>query len=98
MGERSPEEVCALEQMKPSVVVAMVVNERRASDNYHEDIDVIGSGDAYIFQNGTAIHGTWKKASKDEQISFVGEDGGEIRLAPGQTFVTAVPTYGSIDF
>ena len=98
LGERNPEDVYSLVQMAPSVVVAMVVNERRASDNYHEDIDVIGTGDAYVFQNGTAVKGTWKKSSKDEQIAFLDGDGSEIRLAPGQTFVTAVPSYGSIDF
>ena len=98
LGERNPEDVCQLVQMAPSVVVALVVNERRASDNYHEDIDVTGLGDAYIFQNGTATKATWKKASKDDQISFVDGDGAEIKLAPGQTFVTAVPSYGSIDF
>ena len=98
LGERNPEDVCSLTQMAPAVVVAMVVNERRASDNYHEDIDAVGSGDAYIFQNGTAVKGTWKKGAVEEQISFVDSEGSDIRLAPGQTFVTAVPNYGSIDF
>lgn len=98
LGERNPEDVCTLTQMAPSVVVALMVNERRASDNYHEDIDVIGSGDAYVFQNGTAVKGTWIKGSKDEQITLADADGKEIRLAPGQTFVTAVPNYGSVDF
>ena len=98
LGERNPEDNCSLVQMAPSVVVALIVNERRASDNYHEDIDVIGLGDAYIFQNGTATKATWKKASKDDQISFVDGDGTEIKLAPGQTILTAVPSYGSVDF
>ena len=98
LGERNPEDVCSLTQMAPAVVIAMMVNERRASDNYHEDIDAIGLGDAYIFQNGAAIKATWKKSSKAEQISFVDADGKEIRLAPGQTFVTAVPNYGGVEY
>lgn len=98
LGERNPEDVCSLVQMAPSVVVAMVVNERRAADNYHEDIDVIGSGDAYVFQNGTATKGTWTKSSTDSQILFANTDGAEIKLAPGQTFLTAVPSYGSVAF
>ena len=98
LGERNPEEACTLTQMAPSVVVALIVNERRASDNYHEDIDVIGSGNAYIFQNGTALEATWKKPSKDDQIVFLNSDGQEISLAPGQTFVTAVPSYGNVAF
>ena len=98
LGEKNPEDVCSLTQMAPSVVVAMVVKESRASDNYHEDITTTGSGDAYVFQNGTAIKGTWTKNSKEDQIKFTGEDGKEIKLAPGQTFVTAVPSYGGIEF
>lgn len=98
LGERNPEDVCSLTQMAPSVVVAMIVSERRASDNYHEDIDSIGSGEAYIFQNGTVIRGTWNKPSAEEQIKFTDADGAEIRLAPGQTFVSAVPNYGGVEY
>ena len=98
LGERNPEDVCSLTQMNPSVVAVMMVDERRASDNYHEDISAIGSGDAYIFQNGIAITGTWNKSSREEQIKFTDKDGNEIKLAPGQTFVSAVPTYGSVEY
>ena len=98
LGEKNPEDVCSLTQMSPSVVIAMVVQESRASDNYHEDITTLGSGNVYIFQNGTAITGTWTKTSVDEQIKFFDENGKEIALAPGQTFVTAVPSYGDVEF
>ena len=72
--------------------------ERKASDNYHESIDTIGSGEAYIFQNGTAIKGTWRKDSRQDQIKFTDEEGNEVKLAPGQTFVSAVPNYGSVEY
>ena len=98
LGEKNPEDDCELTQMTPAVVVAMMVEESKASDNYHEDITAIGSGKAYIFQNGTAIEGTWSKSSVEEQIKFLDKNGGEIKLAPGQTFVTAVPNYGNVEF
>lgn len=98
LGEKNPEDVCELVQMSPSVVIAMMVAERKASDNYHEDITAVGSGEAYIFQNGLAIKGTWNKASVDEQIRFLDENGAEIKLAPGQTIVSAVPNYGSVEY
>lgn len=98
LGEKNPEDVCNLVQISPSVVVAMVVQEHIASDNYHEDIKAIGMGDVYVFQNGTVIKGTWSKSSKDDQIKFFDENNEEILLAPGQTFVTAVPDYGSVDY
>lgn len=98
LGEKNPENVCELKQLAPSVVVTMTVSEKRASDNYHEDITAIGSGEAHIFQNGMEISGTWKKESDTEQIKFYDNGGIEIALAPGQTFVEAVPQYGSIDY
>ena len=98
LGEKNPEDVCELTQMSPSVVIAMVVNERRATDNYHEDITTTGSGKAYIFQNGLVIEGTWNKSSKNDQISFLDGEGKVIKLAPGQTFISAIPSYGSIEY
>lgn len=98
LGEKNPEDVCMLMQMAPSVVIAMVVNEGRASDGYHEDITTIGSGKAYVFQNGTAIEGTWNKASRNDQIKFLDNEGTEIKLAPGQTFISAIPNYGSVEY
>ena len=98
LGERNPEDVCNLTQMAPSVVIAIKVPERRASDDYHEDITTIGSGEAYVFQNGAATQGTWTKSSRDEQISFTDTNGKEIKLIPGQTIISAIPEYGSVDF
>lgn len=98
LDNRNPEDVCTLGQVAPAVVVAMMVQESRAADNYHEDITAIGSGKAYIFQNGTAIEANWNKASAEDQIKFTDSGGKEVKLAPGQTFITAVPNYGSVDF
>ena len=98
LGNQAPEQVCSLTQLSPSVVIAMVVKESKASDNYHEDITTIGTGDAYIFQNGTVIEGSWGKASVADQIKFFDENGDEVKLAVGQTFVSAIPTYGRVDY
>ena len=97
-GEITPELVCAEEQLAPSVVIAMIVQEKKASyDNYHEDISTIGAGDAYVFQNGGVIKGTWEKSSKDAQIVFRNEKNEEINLVPGQTWISAIPAsyYGA---
>ena len=98
LSGKNPEDICELTQMAPSVVIAMVVNERRAADNYHENITTTGSGKAYIFQNGKAISGTWSKPTRSDQIEFLDEEGEQIKLAPGQTFISAIPSYGSIEY
>lgn len=98
LGQKNPEDICTLTTLSPKVVIAMMVSESKASDNYHESIRTTGSGKAYIFQNGTATIGTWSKPTRDEQISFLDSEGNEIKLIPGQTFISAVPEYGSVDF
>ena len=97
LGEKNPEAVCELKQLSPSVVIAMTVQEKRASDNYHEDITTTGSGTVRIYQNGTSISGTWQKNSVGEQIKFFDEAGNEVALVPGQTWIAAVPQYGSVE-
>lgn len=99
IGKVSPELSCGEEvQLSPKVVIAMIVQEGKESDNYHEKITTIGSGKAYIFQNGVVFEGTWEKTAKNTQIIFKNTNGEEIKLAPGQTFISAVPTYGSVSY
>ncbi len=90
---------CSKVQLSPKVVIAMVVQEKRAAyDGYHEDISSIGAGDAYIFQNGDVILGNWEKSSRDSQIRFEDKSGNEIKLAPGQAWISAIPNYGSVHY
>jgi len=79
-------------QITPTVVIAMHVDETTVlQDGYREQIGTIGSGEATIFQNGTAIPATWHKTSKDSQIAFESADGQPIPLVRGQTWIAAVP-------
>jgi hypothetical protein len=79
-------------QITPSVVIAMRVDETSVlQDGYREVINTIGSGEATIFQNGTAIVATWHKADPKSQISFTDSAGKDIPLVRGQTWITAVP-------
>lgn len=85
-------------QVAPSAVAAMFVRESAASDNYHEDITTVGSGKAYIFQNGGVTVGTWTKSSINSQIVFRDEEGTEIAFTPGQLWIAAVPQYGGVEY
>lgn len=80
-------------QVSPRVVIVMKVNERSVfEDGWREQIDTIGSGQAYIFQDGAAKEVTWKKASRAGQITFTDKAGEEVPLARGQTWITAIPS------
>ena len=82
-------------QISPRVVIVMKVNETTVNeDGWRQSIQTIGSGQAYIFQDGTVTEGTWNKASKTEQITFTDANGADVPLARGQTWITAVPISG----
>lgn len=79
-------------QIAPRVVIVMKVPQQRVfEDGYREQINTIGSGQAYIFQDGTAQEANWSKPSRTDQISFTDAAGKPIALARGQTWITAVP-------
>ncbi len=85
-------------QVAPSAVVAMIVQENTASDQYHEDITTSGKGTAYVFQNGTVAEATWHKTNSSSQITFTDQSGAEIAFVPGQLWIAAVPQYGNVSW
>lgn len=79
-------------QIGPRVVIAMKIDQQRVfEDGWREQIAAIGSGTAYIFQDGTVQEVKWAKTSKTEQIKFTDANGADVPLARGQTWITAVP-------
>lgn len=85
-------------RIAPSVVIGMKVSMSRIlEDGYRESIQTTGTGEATIFQNGTAIQATWSKASRSAQLQFLDAAGKPISLNRGQTWIAAVPaTSGDI--
>ncbi|MEY8459348.1 DUF3048 domain-containing protein [Lactococcus ileimucosae] len=77
-------------QLSPDVVIAIMVNQSLSADGNHMDIEMTGAGKAYIFQNGKVQEGKWSKPDAQTNISFTDEQGQNIPLKAGQTWVTAV--------
>lgn len=79
-------------QVSPRVVIAMIVTEQTVlEDGWREQINAVGKGIAYIFQDGTYQKVIWQKKSRTAQITFTDSDGNDVPLARGQTWITAVP-------
>jgi len=85
-------------QISPNVVIALVMNYSLESDGYHSQYNVIGSGKAYIFQNGLVTIGTWSKTSNASQIKFTDSTGNSIKLVPGQTWISAVGSDSEVSY
>lgn len=90
------------QQISPKVVIAIVVPETQgaldASGAYYSDYNVIGSGAAYVFQDGIVYTGQWSKSSNSSQIKFTDSSGQAIKLDPGQTWITALTSSSQLTY
>lgn len=66
-------------------------------DSYgRQDIDNIGSGTGYYITEGKVVAITWEKTSRSSQTVYRYENGEEITVNDGNTWIHIVPTSGSI--
>ena len=59
---------------------------------YLKDIAVVGSGEGMYITDGKAINITWKKDSATDRTKYYLEDGTELKLNVGKTYIAVVPT------
>jgi hypothetical protein len=89
-------------QLSPKVVVALVVPlERGALDSsgaYYSNYNVLGSGTAYVFQNGTVITASWNKADNKSSLSLIDANNQPVALNRGQTWITAVSSTAGVHY
>jgi len=80
-------------------VLVMYAASRQIEGQYN-DMDIEGEGDAIIFQNGEEIKGKWSKDKNDlnSKLFFYNEDGEEIKLVPGQTWIQVVELTQDVDW
>jgi hypothetical protein len=77
------------EQISPKVMVALVVPYSIHGDGIHSVYQTIGTGHAYIFQDGIVTEATWEKTSGKSQITFKDAAGKAVAFNAGQTWITA---------
>lgn len=85
------------EQVSAATVIVQVIEVRPgsivdAAGNPSPEMTLIGSGPAYVFRDGVVLRGTWVRASVDEVTRFLTEDGREIPMVPGRTWIELLPS------
>jgi hypothetical protein len=85
-------------QLQPKVVIADVMTYGIAPNGVNSTYGTIGSGKAYIFQDGIVTEGIWSKSSSKSQIVWKDAAGNVIKLNPGQTWITAVNNNPSVSY
>lgn len=82
-------------QLQASSIIIQFMQESRANDDYPGNLHLlygtIGSGDAWIMQNGLLIKAKWQKRDRLARTQFVTERGEPISLQPGQIWIEVLP-------
>lgn len=80
-----------------NIIVYEVGNTTIAGDNKgRQDLDNIGSGEGYFITEGKSIPITWEKDSRSSQTVYRYENGDEITVNDGNTWIHIVPKSGNI--
>ena len=79
------------EQVRADTVVIMETSSRVLDKDYIS-VDVVGEGEAVIYQNGSSMSGQWKKdpSQTSSKLYFYDTNGQEIKLVPGKIWVEIV--------
>lgn len=83
-------------QISPKVVIALVIPHSYAG--IYSVYQTAGSGEMFVFQDGTATKGVWSKLDRKSQFEFKAENGEPLKLNAGQTWITVVGLSGSVRF
>ena len=83
-------------QLSPKVVIALVMPFAIQADGKHSEYGTIGSGQAYVFQDGLLTVGLWNKTDTKTNMSFTDSAGKPLPLNSGQTWLTAVTDVSKI--
>lgn len=86
------------QQISPKVVIALVMPQGIAGDGLHTTYNTLGSGKAYIFQDGSVTEGVWQKSDNKGQFVFGDANGAPIGLNAGQTWISIVGGASNVSY
>ena len=80
-----------------NIIVYKVNNYTLSGENKgRQELENIGSGSGYYISNGYSVPITWEKTSHSGQTVYKYENGEEITVNDGNTFIQIMPTTGTI--
>lgn len=85
------------EQLTAKNIVIAFMDEKNANDGYPGNVHLlygtIGTGEAWVLQNGKVVKGTWRKQDRLARTKFFDSAGNEISFVRGQIWIQIVPIY-----
>jgi hypothetical protein len=68
-----------------------------AAGNHSPEVELTGSGKAYVFRDGRMVIGRWERDTLKDVTTLVSKAGTQIALAPGVTWVELLPSTISVE-
>lgn len=84
--------------LRADVVVVMKADYRTVSGAGHQRVSSVGKGQAFIFQDGKVVKGTWHKTNGTSQLTFRDSEGEAVKLNPGRTWFEVIPRDKSVTY
>lgn len=83
-------------QLSPKVVIGLVAP--YSQNGIYSVYQILGTGTAFVFQDGQVTQVTWSKPDAKTQIKFTDSAGQEFALDPGQTWITLAKTPSDVAY
>lgn len=84
-------------QLTVKNIIVYSVKYSTIDDYGRQTIDNVGTGNGYYISNGVAVPIKWKKDSRSSQTIYKLENGEELKVNDGNTFIQIMPTSGSLE-
>lgn len=98
-GDKAHTDLNTNAQISAKVVIVTFLKEKGPIDaEKHMLYTTTGTGKALIFQDGSAIEGTWSKAKRQTRTKFFDAKGKEISLNRGPIWIEVVPAGKEVSF
>lgn len=86
------------EQLSVKNIIIQHANHYKVDETVYTNIDLVGSGKAQYFTEGTMRTGTWKREGVNSLTRYYDENGEEIAFKPGMSYIQIVRNDTSIEF
>ncbi len=75
------------EEFTTKNIIVERITYNQASDGYYWNLHTTGNGDGYYITNGKAVPIKWSKSSREAKTKYTYEDGKEIEVSDGRTYI-----------
>ena len=81
-----------------NVIVLLTTEKGPINELKHMLYTTEGTGNALIFMNGDVVKATWKKPTRESELTFTDRSGDEVEFARGLTWISVVDTDTEVSY